>query len=92
MTPDELIQAFCPQQKEQIAATLLQPSGEKRNIALEGLNETSLALLTAPLFAEMRQHQLFVFPERESAAFFYHDLEFLLHDQDKALQDKKIHY
>lgn len=92
MTPDELIQAFCPQQKAQIAATLLQPSDEKKNIALEGLNETSLALLTAPLFTELRQHQLFVFPERESAAFFYHDLEFLLHDQDKALQEKKIHY
>ena len=91
MTPDELIQAFCPQEKERIAELFLR-SNELKNIALLGLNETSLALLTSSLFTELHQHQLFVFPEREAAAFFYHDLEFLLHDQDKALQDKKIHY
>ena len=91
MTPDELIQAFCPQEKAQIAEVFLQ-SKELRNISLCGLNETSLALLTASLFEHLRQHQLFIFPERESAAFFYHDLEFLLHDQDKTLQEKKIHY
>ena len=91
MTPDELIQAFCPQEKAQIAEAFLQ-SNELKNISLSGLNETSLALLTASLFEHLRQHQLFIFPERESAAFFYHDLEFLLHDQDKSLQEKKIHY
>ena len=91
MTADELILAFQAQKKSKIEDVFLK-SAERKNIALCGLNESSLALLTASFFAELTHHHLFVFPERESAAFFYHDLEFLLHDQDKTVQEKKIHY
>ncbi|MCQ2287295.1 MAG: DEAD/DEAH box helicase, partial [Bacteroidales bacterium] len=87
----ELVNAFAPEQKQHIDEVFF-GSSEKSHISLCGLNETSLALLTAPFFEKLKQHQLFVFPDRESAAFFYHDLEFLLNDQERSLQDKVIHY
>lgn len=91
MTCEELVQAFAPLQKQQIHEAFFS-SSDKNHISLSGLNETSQALLAVPFVSEINNHHLFVFQDRESAAFFYHDLEFLLADQDKSLIDKKIHY
>ncbi|MDL2296715.1 transcription-repair coupling factor [Bacteroidales bacterium OttesenSCG-928-E04] len=62
------------------------------NISLKGLAGSSLALTIAKLEKQFVDHQLFILPDRESAAFLYHDLELLLDDKSKDLTDKRVHY
>ncbi|MDR2979434.1 MAG: hypothetical protein LBV02_03185, partial [Bacteroidales bacterium] len=61
-------------------------------VALKGVSGSSLSLTIAKLDECLVEHQLFILPDRESAAFLYHDLELLLDDNGKELVDKKIHY
>lgn len=91
MTVNELTQAFYPEKRNKIIEFILNENKISK-IALTGLNETALALLLAPLIPKTNSHQLFLFPDRETAAFFYNDLEILLNDKDKPLIDKRIHY
>ncbi|MEG1556546.1 MAG: CarD family transcriptional regulator, partial [Bacteroidales bacterium] len=91
MTQAELIELFCSQQKEKIRQVLNENSQAKR-VALTGLVGSSLTLLITPLLEKRTQHQLFLLPDRESAAFFYHDLEKLLNDHDVELANKQVHY
>lgn len=62
------------------------------NLALKGVSGSSLSLIIAKLDEYLSEHQLFILPDRESAAFLYHDLEILLDDKGKELIDKRIHY
>lgn len=91
MTPEELLALFHAKDRNQIQ-TELKDVSSPQHLSLNGLNETGLAILTAPLFSTLSHHQLFLFQDRETAAFFYHDLEILLGDADKHLSEKKIHY
>lgn len=91
MTINELTQAFYPEKRNKILEFILNKK-DIGKIALTGLNETALSLLIAPLIPKTNSHQLFLFPDRETAAFFYNDLEILLNDKDKSLIDKRIHY
>lgn len=91
MSPTELIQYFTPPQKEILEQYLCQ-NHPKGRLSLTGLVGSSLPLLLAPLLHNRPEHQLFILPDRETAAFFYHDLEVLLNDQNSELADKKVHY
>ncbi|MDD4395859.1 MAG: transcription-repair coupling factor, partial [Bacteroidales bacterium] len=59
---------------------------------ISGLQGSSLALLAAPLFDKLSHNQLFVFPDKESSAFFYHDIEKMLNDAHLPLEQKRVHY
>ncbi|MBQ7490354.1 MAG: transcription-repair coupling factor [Bacteroidales bacterium] len=62
-------------------------------IGLSGLAGASYPLLVKALLASpLSSHQIFVFPEREEALYFYHDLEKLFDDIDKPLSEKSVHY
>jgi len=61
-------------------------------VRLTGLSGSSLALIAAQLLDTRNEHQLFLFPDRETAAFFYHDIEILLEDQHHDLENKAVHY
>ncbi|HNY63645.1 MAG TPA: CarD family transcriptional regulator, partial [Bacteroidales bacterium] len=65
---------------------------QKQNLSLTGLAGSSQALLCANSFMQVGNKQLIILPDKESAAFFYHDLETLLKDEEQALQDKKVHF
>lgn len=91
MTVPEFLDAFCASEREKIN-NYISDTSELKRLSLQGLNETGLAMLVAPIFKELKTHQLFLFQDRETAAFFYHDLELLLNDTDKSLENKKIHY
>ena len=91
ITYGELVGLFCPEEKEKIKQLIDTSAGIKR-LSLSGLAGSSLSLLAAPLMADFKRHHLFILPDRESAAFLYHDLEKLLGDHDKELVDKRVHY
>ena len=91
ITYGELIGLFCPEEKEKIKQLIDTSAGIKR-LSLSGLAGSSLSLLAAPLITDFKRHHLFILPDRESAAFLYHDLEKLLGDHDKELVDKRVHY
>jgi transcription-repair coupling factor (superfamily II helicase) len=91
MSPTELIQYFTPPQKEFLEQYLCQ-NHPKGRLSLSGLVGSSLPLLLAPLLQNRAEHQLFILPDRETAAFFYRDMEVLLNDQNSELAEKKVHY
>lgn len=59
---------------------------------LTDVNGSALALAVAPLFTQLQHNHLFVFPDRESSAFFYHDIEKLMDDVNRPLEEKRVHY
>ena len=61
-------------------------------LRVTGLSGSSLSIALAPLFSELKQNQLFVFPDKESSAFFYHDIEKMLDDANRPIEQKKVHY
>ena len=63
-----------------------------KRLHLSGLAGSSLPLSIAPLLQHLTTNQLFVLPDRESSAFFYHDLEKLLADVSRPLEEKQVHY
>lgn len=65
---------------------------QEHRLHLSGLSGSSLALAVAPLLEPLTRNHLFIFPDRESSAFFYHDLEKLLSDVNRPLEQKHVHY
>ncbi|HPE40916.1 MAG TPA: hypothetical protein PLI77_07520, partial [Bacteroidales bacterium] len=65
---------------------------QKNKITLSGLQGSSQALLAAYSFLRLGNKHLFILPDKEQAAFFYHDLEILLQDADNELSEKTIHF
>lgn len=91
MFPEDLLHHFNPSQKDLISQ-FLDKKPCKGSIALTGLAGSSLSMMAAQLLQDITETQLFIVPDRETAAFLYHDLEILLDDQNKDLENKKIHY
>lgn len=91
MTYEELTSLFCPPGKESFLELLKENDNEK-HVNINGLAGSSLSLLAAPLVTSFKHHHLFILPDRESAAFLYHDLEKILGDHGKDLVDKRVHY
>ncbi len=72
-------------------AFLQQFSNETFPISLTGLAGSSLPFYIAKNIHDFQQQHIFVLPNREAAAFFYHDLEVLLNDQEALLSEKLVH-
>lgn len=91
MIQEDILHYFQSPQKEAVTA-FINDDTTSQNFAITGLQGSSLALLTAPLFKKLTHNQLFIFPDRESSAFFYHDIEKMLGDAHKPLEEKNVHY
>lgn len=91
MVQDELQQYF-PWTQHEVLQSLNDPTASLRRLSLKGAGGSSLAMMAATVCQKMTQNQLFIFPDRESSAFFYHDIEKLLDDAGKSLEDKFVHY
>jgi transcription-repair coupling factor (superfamily II helicase) len=91
MNYQDIIDIFNPVGKE-VLSHFLQESTPAGSLFVKGLSGSSLALLSASMFSNLKNHQIFVLPDREMAAFLYHDLELLLDDTNKSLNDKQVHY
>lgn len=62
----------------------------KERLAVNGLQASSFPILVAETFSKQKNHFLFVFPNREQAAFFYHDVEKLLREESVELQNRHV--
>lgn len=91
MVQDELLQLFQSHTQEKLLSFTTQNNSLNR-IAISGLSGSSLALATAPACKSLNHNHLFIFPDKESSAFFYHDIEKLLDDNGKHLEEKCVHY
>lgn len=91
MQVDDLICSFRPSHIEVLIDYLAKKEPQTK-VALKGLAGSSFALLATRCLNNFSEHQLFILPDRESAAFLYHDLEILFHDKERTIQEKKIHY
>ncbi len=95
MIQDNLIELFNANESELRRASLLNDFFEKKQLGkfqLSGINGSSLAIAVAPLFSQLNHNQLFIFPDKESSAFFYHDIEKMLADVNKPVEQKHVHY
>ena len=91
MTIEEIQARFYKAEVARIAP-LLSGKGDVRTLKLDGLTGSSYALLASKLADKAQSTQLFVLSDREKAAFFYNDLEKLLHDLKVPLPNKRVHY
>ncbi|MBQ7550331.1 MAG: transcription-repair coupling factor [Bacteroidales bacterium] len=91
MIQEEIEQLFQSPEKDRLKSFIAQNNGNKK-LSINGLSGSSLALAAAPACQSLQQNHLFVFPDKESSAFFYHDIEKMLDDQGKPLEEKRVHY
>ena len=59
-------------------------------LCMDGLSGSSFALLAAAILANTNRSWLFIWPDRESAAYFFNDLENLLDERDKSYENRHI--
>lgn len=62
----------------------------EHNIQIRGLVGSSLALIGASVFRDLSVTHLFVLPDKESAAYFFNDLENLFEEQKLDYNKRKI--
>ena len=91
MTPEDILQLFHAPETEKLR-DFFQSDTSRKPCRLSGLSGSSLSIAVAPFFSQLKQNQLFVFPDRESSAYFYHDIEKLLSDEHQPLEVKRVHY
>ena len=94
MTQEEILNIFCSknQTEQDIQLEAFWKDTTQRRFQITGIHGSSLAIKAAKLFKQISQNQLFVFPDKESSAFFYHDMEKLLDDVNRPLDQKMVYY
>ncbi len=60
------------------------------NLQLKGLIGSSRALVVSSVFDTLKRHHLIILPDKETAAYFYNDLEALFGEKDQNLKKKSI--
>ena len=63
-----------------------------KTVGISNLFGSSLAVLVANAVETTEHAQLFILSGKEEALFFFNDLEVLLHDKEKPLNEKRVHY
>ncbi len=61
-------------------------------VAVNGIKGSALAFISALAAEKSPDTQLLLFRDSEEAAFFYNDMEILLNDRSKSLQEKRVLY
>ncbi|MBQ2514462.1 MAG: DEAD/DEAH box helicase, partial [Bacteroidales bacterium] len=61
-------------------------------VAVNGIKGSALAFIAALAAEKSPDTQLLLFRDSEEAAFFYNDMEILLNDRSKSLQEKRVLY
>jgi len=87
----DLLEKFSAQQSlKEIASDIT--SGKHKFFSFNGLAGSSRAFAVAALHKLTSNTVLFVMNDKESAAYFYNDIEFLLGDIDKKPEQKKVFF
>jgi transcription-repair coupling factor (superfamily II helicase) len=61
-------------------------------MAIKNLTGSSLAVFASQTVENEAHTHFFVLPGKEEALFFFNDLEILLHDKEKPLNEKRVYY
>lgn len=69
---------------------LLMQDEQKNRIHLNGAKGSMRAFLAATLLQMMKENQVFVLPDKESAAYFHNDLESLFREKDMEYSKRKV--
>lgn len=88
MRVENIIEQYNSDERLSALAENLEVTEEGR-YRLSGLAGSSAAFVAAAAYQKLPWIHLFILPERESAAYFYNDLENLLSDKDKAYHKKQ---
>ncbi len=63
---------------------------DDNSLWLKGMAGSSPAVVAASVISEMKGTHLFILNEKEQAAYFYNDLEYLLDEKETSFQRKKV--
>lgn len=63
---------------------------DKHSLWIKGMAGSSAAAMAASVISGMKGTHLFILNEKEQAAYFYNDLEYLLDEKDTSFQRKKV--
>lgn len=89
MKPEQFIQHFSKGEYLGHLSAFANESGPGA-IALQGLAGSAPAVLAAAVIRQSRKSFLFILSERESAAYFFNDLENLLGERDLSYENRNI--
>lgn len=65
---------------------------DKVRVVLSGLKASAKAVFAASVVKEIKQNHLFVIPDKERAAYFFNDLQYLLEETGKESHQKDIFF
>ncbi len=91
MTLEELKQKYYQTEAKRLAEALRDNSA-RPVVAIDGIKGSAYAFIAAQTAEQLPYLQVFLFRDSEEAAFFYNDMEILLNDRSKSLQDKRVLY
>ena len=91
MTLEELKKRYYITDVEQLTK-LLELRQKDTVVAVNGIKGSALAFIAALAAEKSPDTQLLLFRDSEEAAFFYNDMEILLNDRSKSLQEKRVLY
>ena len=89
MKPGQFIQHFAKSENVIRLANYVNESGYGA-IALQGMAGSAPAVIAASVIKQSRKSFLFILSERESAAYFFNDLENLLGERDLSYENRNI--
>ena len=91
MTLEELKKRYYKADVEQLTK-LLGLRQKDTVVSVNGIKGSALAFIAALAAEQSPDTQLLLFRDSEEAAFFYNDMEILLNDRSKSLQEKRVLY
>lgn len=91
MTASDILNIFKHRVDSQLIDSI-QDAGDNTPITVKGTVGSSLALLATETFNQLEEDAIFIFPDRERALFFYHDVEKLLDDEENELAEKQVFF
>ena len=86
---DQFLQHFAKSENFEKLAAFVNGSGQGA-LALNGLTGSASSVLAAAAVRQSRKSFLFILSERESAAYFFNDLENLLGERDLSYENRNI--
>ena len=89
MRPSDLLSRFQHDDRIRRLAGVFTGSQVPR-ARLRGLAGSAPAFILGALFRKMKRTQMVVLPDRESAAYFYNDLEQVLEDGSENAENRKV--
>jgi transcription-repair coupling factor (superfamily II helicase) len=91
LNPVELLNCFIQDPKILEICNLLPPHSPPRVcLHLKGLAGSSGSLVTAAIYYSTNAVHLCILPDKETAAYFYNDLEQILDEKDQDIQKKRV--